>query len=905
MPTTDKYLDQAIMQRLSYIVQTLFKKEQILSAYSADLRMDDNFVLTFSLYNREGEAILNKSIDLPLEDMIIDGWYDEDTKKIVLVLKSGTRIEFSVADLVSGLQSEITPENKLDSDLVNDVNQAHKFTTFADIQKLAGIEPGAQVNLPPVETEENKLKVHKIDKAEPLITIEGVDYYHKCEFNLYQMYHNEQNIYKNILTNEIISINDYPKIFGCPPGPGGVYLEVADSQTGVWRVHLYSELTEITYTSHAFTVVQNQIEVTDNTKICLPGCTSYYGLLSEDGKTFTSYWTEQKDLIINPITKITDGINTIDIHDSRLPNAGTAGKFLKDDYTWDTVDALPDRTSAQVNDVLKLDNNKEPIWSAEEKELPSTFSAEQGQALILNSNKEPIWDNISVGGLQVLELSSIEGILTDEQIELIKSDNCVIKYDLDIFYKGDWSGNDQWYYYYTPRLYVSASTNLWEIGNYYVSIDTHTKEYIINGGIGAQIERVKANQSLSGSEINLTSLKIGSTNYKISTEILIETTYANLKSLRDNYQLKPGMWYRITDYSCTTSTSNTSSAGHQFDIIVLATDANKLSEEARAIQHSGDTYFANNNLAAWKIWYCLDNSSTRFEWADSTNGKGVIYRMIDEFGNDCPYDFKNILFTGGVSFGSITYTNAYTFSYTFNNTILDASCLSTKRCYNNIIKTYFEMYNVPSFTNRYVLPWIIFISNDESFDCYYNIFNSNCSYITVRKNSYANTFEAQCTQIELNQDCYDNIFKQGCNSIYLNHGCMRNIFDIASQGITFGSYCENNNIGINCSNIKLGNNFRNIIIGNSCLDICFGVSTSKPIDYCTRITIDSDCRCLYIISNDTDASFNNYLQNIHIHSGIWGPSPNRLTISVPDRNLQYTTEYYSNNSREVILGGNE
>lgn len=42
--------------------------------------------------------------------------------------------------------------------------------------------------------------------------------------------------------------------------------------------------------------------------------------------------------------------------------------------------------------------------------------------------------------------------------------------------------------------------------------------------------------------------------------------------------------------------------------------------------------------------YCLDNDTTRFNWADTINGKGVIYRMIDEFDNDLPFDFKNIQF---------------------------------------------------------------------------------------------------------------------------------------------------------------------------------------------------------------------------------------------------------------------
>lgn len=61
--------------------------------------------------------------------------------------------------------------------------------------------------------------------------------------------------------------------------------------------------------------------------------------------------------------------------------------------------------------------------------------------------------------------------------------------------------------------------------------------------------------------------------------------------------------------------------------------------------------------------------------ASKGDGRGIIYRMIDEFGNDCPYDFKNIVYnmnSGGGSeptslsadsFASTHGTYAYTFSY--------------------------------------------------------------------------------------------------------------------------------------------------------------------------------------------------------------------------------------------------
>lgn len=123
---------------------------------------------------------------------------------------------------------------------------------------------------------------------------------------------------------------------------------------------------------------------------------------------------------------------------------------------------------------------------------------------------------------------------------------------------------------------------------------------------------------------------------------LISITYSKLVELRDSKALSPGSLYRITDYITTTSQSDTQSAERQFDIIVLALTNDTLSERAWACHHEGDTYFQNSHLESWQIWYSLDNDKTRFAWASSSKGTGVIYRMIDEYNNDCPYDFKNI-----------------------------------------------------------------------------------------------------------------------------------------------------------------------------------------------------------------------------------------------------------------------
>lgn len=71
-------------------------------------------------------------IDLPLESVVVSWSYDSVNKKVVLTLENGNTVEFSVADLVAGLQSEITSSNKLDADLVDDSTSTNKFVTSSD-----------------------------------------------------------------------------------------------------------------------------------------------------------------------------------------------------------------------------------------------------------------------------------------------------------------------------------------------------------------------------------------------------------------------------------------------------------------------------------------------------------------------------------------------------------------------------------------------------------------------------------------------------------------------------------------------------------------------------------------------------------------------------------------------------
>ena len=302
----------------------------------------------------------------------------------------------------------------------------------------------------------------------------------------------------------------------------------------------------------------------------------------------------------------------------------------------------------------------------------------------------------------------------------------------------------------------------------------------------------------------------GKTITEVETEIktkfsnLTEITWSSLKSLVDKKSLIPGMYYRITDYQCTTTQENTISAGHQFDIIARADDINVLNEECWAVCHEGDEYFVDSNLSAWKLWYCLDNDIDRFAWADSTNGKGVIYRMIDEWNNDVPYDFKNIQFkhpNNGTEYPDYYYT----FSTVINNAVTDHSLLQGY-CYSNIIKDYIN-------SQKQQLNNNIFLNTSKTAICYSNSFGNGC---------YNNSFGNNCCDNSFGNGCYENSFGGNCCDNSFGNNCNYNSFLDGCSSNSFGNNCYNNSFGGNCCDNSFINSCYENSFGNDCSYNSFG-----------------------------------------------------------------------------------
>lgn len=329
-----------------------------------------------------------------------------------------------------------------------------------------------------------------------------------------------------------------------------------------------------------------------------------------------------------------------------------------------------------------------------------------------------------------------------------------------------------------------------------------------------------------------------------AAKLAVSITYAALKALRDGGNLVPGTWYRITDYVCTTTQANTQSAGHAFDIIVRADDASHLNENAFAALHEGDTYFAAAKLEGWQLKYCIDNDTDRFAWADEDNGKGVVYFMKDEWDNECPYDFKNILFQRW-AVDDIEAASGYTL---------------TQDALDSLIQAF--VYDEESQPKRFAIQSsdyqqgpIQFIVDDSNSDYYYtfnwineegdimdasvnaqNIQNDEGGYYGVTKNTIASCNAGVIGAAEnptklcfgLNNIVFmsDYVFEDGVfygvYGINIAGDCYSMSFGNGDYGLSFGNDNYQMSFGNNNFQMSFGNENYNLSFGNSNFRMSFG-----------------------------------------------------------------------------------
>ena len=93
----------------------------------------DDYKMYAELLNKNDETInVSNIIDLPIESMIVDGRYDNETKKLILVLNNGNEIEVPLGALINGLVST--------EELAETLTDYVKFTDYASAVKSGVIK---------------------------------------------------------------------------------------------------------------------------------------------------------------------------------------------------------------------------------------------------------------------------------------------------------------------------------------------------------------------------------------------------------------------------------------------------------------------------------------------------------------------------------------------------------------------------------------------------------------------------------------------------------------------------------------------------------------------------------------------------------------------------------------------
>ena len=330
----------------------------------------------------------------------------------------------------------------------------------------------------------------------------------------------------------------------------------------------------------------------------------------------------------------------------------------------------------------------------------------------------------------------------------------------------------------------------------------------------------------------------------------------------------------------------------------------------------------------------VETSSEDIYTIIDVSGRGVVYYLKDEWGNEAGFDFKGILIYGEPYSG-------YGFYYLFSSSITypekkDISLLGC--CVNNKICITDEWDWDEGVSYTIYIPSVICAGpSDDSCCCQDNIIGKNCSTILLQfqgGNTSRNTIGNYCSNITL-VGCQDNIIGTDCSSITINQnsrrntigkncyqitlssGCLYNtIGDDVRSSIWFGTNCKYNQIGSKGSNIALGNYNENNTFGTSCSFIQLG-------NYCFDWIFDNDCTTITFASTPNyvkgfkfegvcsnfmiiitgNATSSNYAQDKVFHSIRCG-SGSSYGVTV-NRDNKYQIDYYWENNRFVEVASHK
>ena len=330
-----------------------------------------------------------------------------------------------------------------------------------------------------------------------------------------------------------------------------------------------------------------------------------------------------------------------------------------------------------------------------------------------------------------------------------------------------------------------------------------------------------------------------------------------------------------------------------------------------------DPYFANANLPAWEIKYCLDNDKKRFVWADEGGIEAIRVYSADDVS-----DFIYVRTPDGDN------ENGIAWCYVIDSEGLEFSDIGDWNNYagDDVIYTETEIVAVGDFldmSGTEVEVMALKYGNGGKGVIYYmkDEYNNECPYDFKNIQFIRKLDDDGNLDLENGTDtwCYTfggnqwdrSIPQEGCkifnhNSICPHYtGCdmafalPKNVFLGNSECMTknnrlawlcsdntFGTECQNNTLGFNSGNNTFGHCCKNNILGNECRDNKFGYScqimTLKA--NCYNNTFPNHCYCVTLgndvhsisLTSDTEGN----LKYITIANGVFGNWEEPKVISV-------------------------
>lgn len=362
-----------------------------------------------------------------------------------------------------------------------------------------------------------------------------------------------------------------------------------------------------------------------------------------------------------------------------------------------------------------------------------------------------------------------------------------------------------------------------------------------------------------------------------SLEKMVQITWEELVALRDKENLIAGQMYRITDYETFSSMKGTQCAGHPFDLVLTALSNNVLDEKCSAIWSARDAngYFADCNLPAWDVRYCLDNDKGRYNWAVAP--VKTIKVDLSEFGVEPVIGSLN----GTFEYENATYAKwecSFMGQSAYILTPTDAPAVG----HIPVIYSVSEGVGIKAGTvasvseSSLVGKGVIYYLTDD-------MGNSACfdfkNIMFSRPLSAEGVYDAENGTPTF---CYTFNCIEGGNvldkSVVDKNLCFRNVSGLQSMDnvhLSFiGSLCQNNSMGDACQGNTFGNSFIYNTCGNGFVLNVFGDGCDHNIfgNNCLRNTFRDNCAynvfgddCINNVFGNS-ATYNTFAQGCHENS---------------------------------------